>query len=272
MAKPSADQGAPKQESTAERARRLLDQASASQEAARPSEAQRAWRQTQAHMRDLTHMFSRAAQTGRWLYQHVLEPVGSLTPSVVKTVGYGYQRLWNRVCYGTDANGDRRLLKKRAGAMVLATALAVWYAPTILGTASSFLWHAGLYITTARHRILYLHGSEEPTSRQYAAKGCETLPCNDQNTLYFRIYDTLFHDIRHLVVYQSGFYPDFVAAAIPPGLNRCDVVDYSFRQKLFTRYLELDPILLEAECVPVDAKGQRLKPSEPGSQPIEKNP
>jgi hypothetical protein len=55
------------------------------------------------------------------------------------------------------------------------------------------------------------------------------------------------------VNHKNIFYPDYVAAAVPPGVHRCVILSYGIRIKLLMRQYDVWPDLLEASCKPVDA-------------------
>jgi len=196
--------------------------------------------------RDALQAFYHAAQAGYWVYRHILAPLAYVLQPLVGPAWRAALWAWNRAVYTKNDEGERAFSKTRAG--ILATSVL------LLGLtgAGSELVHSGLqcawWLATRYTETLYLNQSEEPSPRIYSVRGCHDLPCTDQNSVYFRVEDSWFHDIRNLLVHRDMFYPDYVAGAVPPGVNRCKITAYGVRWKLFTRFLEIYPRLLEVEC------------------------
>lgn len=182
-----------------------------------------------------------------WIYRKTLKPV---TDYVLKPLfGWAwnaYKWVWDKTVYVKDEVGVPVFSKKRAAGMICATAgLAMAFNSVGLPA----IWY-GMTNTT---ETLYLTQSQEFKPGHYNVKGSHRLPFTDQSSIYFRVENSLFHDVWSFM--HDGhpwFFSDFVAAAVPPGANKCEVHYYGMRAKLFSRYLEMYPTILSAKCQPID--------------------
>jgi hypothetical protein len=206
--------------------------------------------------KDVTEMhrtFNHVVQAGAWVYEHVGKPLLSVAEPVLGWAWRGYANLWNKAAYKKDEYGDRQFQKKRAGMFLTATFAAVALLPAIAGGVTEFAWDAGLMAASYQTETMYLNNSQEivPEKDIHSVQGCHTLPCTDQNSVYFRIKPTLMHQLWSLYDNGNMFFPDFVAASVPPSPSKCDVTYYGYRFKLFTRYLNMYPTMLKASCQPI---------------------
>jgi hypothetical protein len=196
--------------------------------------------------RDVLQALHHATQAGYWIYRNILAPTAHVLKPLAGPAWRGAKWAWDRAAYTKNDEGEREFSKTRAGLLVTAVLLLIFTG------AGSALVHSGLqcvwWLTTRYTDTIYLNQSEEPSPHMHSVKGCHDLPCTDQNSVYFRVEDSWFHDIRSLIVHHDLFYPDFVAGAVPPGVNKCKITAYGVRWKLFTRFLEIYPRLLEVEC------------------------
>ncbi len=158
-----------------------------------------------------------------------------------------YVRQWQKVVYRKV--GDVKVFSTpRASAMVVFT---LWYAlfgfyPTVL-----FVWEAFWYTVSSETETIYTNGSQEidpPDGDVWSIKGCESLPCSDQNAIYYRVKATLFHHVYSLVTRGQFFLPDYVAAPVPSTLTRCRIHHYFFRVKFLMRNLNIYPLALSITC------------------------
>ena len=213
--------------------------------------------------RDVLQAFNHAAQAGYWLYRHILAPTAHVLQPLVGPAWRSAKWVWNRAAYTRNAEGEREFSKARAGLLIIAALLLA------LTGAGSELVHSGLqcawWLATRYTETIYLNQSEEPSPHIYSVRGCHSLPCTDQNSIYFRVEDSWFHDIRSLLVHGDLFYPDYVAGAVPPGINECTITAYGVRWKLFTRFLEIYPRLLEVACQSASAPPNVVPREAPGS-------
>lgn len=122
---------------------------------------------------------------------------------------------------------------------------------------ASFVWHAGLYAATSRvDEIVYLSNAQEiiPEQNLFSVQGCEAsfagedFSCSEEESLYFRIEPTEFAQVWSLLYRGNFFYPDYIAAPIAPGWQRCTITSYGFRMKTMIRRWEIYPELLSAKC------------------------
>jgi hypothetical protein len=191
-----------------------------------------------------------------WVRENVMAPVFRWGMTwIVKPAWRWYRRTWDRCVYYVDEFGERRFSKVRGGLFVLATA-AVLYASNDLAILTV---DAVLYMATVKHETLYLNNSQEITPKHnvHSAYGCHALPCVenspgvDNNTIYFRIRPSWFNHLWALAHTGYLFFPDYVAAAIPPVVNRCTIVSYGVRWKFVVRQMDIYPDLLAVSCQPV---------------------
>lgn len=164
-----------------------------------------------------------------------------------------YRKIWDRFAY-TTVDGERVFSRKRGAYTLVGTFLSLWFVASI----ASFAWHATLYMTTGRvNEVVYLSNAQEiiPDANLFSVQGCEAsfvegenFSCSEDESLYFRIEPTEFAQVWSLVTKGSFFYPDYVAAPIAPGWQRCIITSYGFRMKTMIRRWEIYPELLSARC------------------------
>ena len=194
----------------------------------------------------------RAFAGARWLWSDVLVPIA--THRWVGAVFRWYGRLWRKVAYRRDADGDPQLSKSRASAMVAGTLVALWFLPAFVAGTLGFVWDLGWMATTYRsNETWYLGKSEELDyiNNVFSAQGCASVNCTDQTSIYFRIEPSLAHHLWSLVRNRNIFFPEFVAAGIQNDVNKCHVSAYGARWKLLVRNWGMYPQILSVECVPV---------------------
>lgn len=164
----------------------------------------------------------------------------------------GYSKVWYRFAY--TGEGESRVFSKKRGAYTLSTTLfLLWFSVNII----SFVWHTALYITTARvDEVVYLSNAQEiaPDDNIFSVQGCEAVAtgnsfsCSEDESLYFRIEPTEFAHVWSMTTRWGFFYPDYIAAPIAPGWQKCVVTSYGFRMKTMIRSWEIYPSLLSAKC------------------------
>lgn len=163
-----------------------------------------------------------------------------------------YRKIWDRFAYATI--DDQRVFSRKRGAYTLiGTFLTLWFAISI----TSFVWHTTLYIATARvDEVVYLSNAQEiaPDENIFSVQGCEatvageTFSCSEDESLYFRIEPSEFAQVWSILSRGNFFYPDYVAAPIAPGWQKCVITSYGFRMKTMIRSWEIYPELLSARC------------------------
>jgi len=200
----------------------------------------------------LQNAFAQAVAGGRWFWSNMLVPVA--THRWVGAVFRWYGRLWRKVVYRHDADGDPQLSKRRASAMVVGTAVALWFLPAFIGGVVGFVWDTTWMATTYRsNETWYLGKSQELdyVNNVFSAQGCESVNCTDQTSIYFRIEPSLAHHLWSLVRNRNIFFPEFVAAGIQNDVNKCHVIAYGARWKVLVRNWDMYPQILAVDCVPV---------------------
>jgi hypothetical protein len=160
---------------------------------------------------------------------------------------YGY--LWDEVVY--DADG--KFSKRRAGAMIIVSVAFTWFlaVPIVM-----FFFHVGIYVLTHRTETAYLFNAQEidPGSNVHSVQGCHALPCSDSESIYYRIEANAFNEVWSLVNGHGFFFADYVAAAVPVTVSKCEITTYGFRMKLFMRGTDVYPYLLASSCTPLNSQ------------------
>ncbi len=185
-----------------------------------------------------------------WFYSWVVGPVMRPLYRLARWAWGRYRALWDAAVYRKDEHGVRRFVKTRAGLMVTATVVCFYLFTHVVELA----WHTCLYAITAdRDESVYLISSQEifPDRNIHAVRGCDALPCTEQNSIYFRVRPTTFNHIWSLIDRRTIFFPDYVAAAAPQGIAKCTITSYGIRIKLVMRVIQdLDwyPDILAISC------------------------
>ncbi|MEC7028188.1 MAG: hypothetical protein VXW91_00840 [Pseudomonadota bacterium] len=208
--------------------------------------------------------FNQVSQAGMWVYNNIIDPV--VSSGVIGWPFRTYGKLWNWAVYKEDAEGERIFSKRNAGLMLCATLAAGLNVGPIMTNTAELAWDTAWMATTTRTETWYLGQSQEiyPDSNIFSTRGCESITCSDQDSIYFRIKPSIAHNIRSLVQDGSFFYSDFVAAAIPNDTNSCEVTYYGTRAKTFVRGFDIYPQILNVECSPLSVNGGALQaPQQP---------
>lgn len=177
-----------------------------------------------------------------WVWAVPLRPLRRACVWMLGSVFRWYRRLWVRVTH----NEYGGFVYWRGGAMIAATAVALYLIPIMLGFAAQ----TALYFTTRNYEEVYLIQSEEiyPDDNIWAVRGCERLPCDRDSSIYFRISPTPFNHLWSLVNTGWLFVPDDVGSGVPTGLTRCWVRSYGIRIKTLMRRFEIYPDALDISC------------------------
>lgn len=184
-----------------------------------------------------------------WFYEKVVQRITRPLFNAARWAYYRYRELWDWWVYTKTGHFSR----VRAGALVTTTVAACYVIPWLVINSLLLTWDAGLFLTTAKYEDTYLTFSQEiyPEYDIHSVKGCEKLPCDDQNAIYYRVRPHYFHHMWSVWKHGSLFYPDFVSAAVPPGVSRCRVLSYGFRIKLLIKQFDIYQDLLEISCVQI---------------------
>jgi hypothetical protein len=177
-----------------------------------------------------------------WIWAVPLRPLRRAVVWIARTFFSWYRRLWVRVTH----NSYGGFVYWRGGAMVVATIVALYMIPIMLGFAAQ----TALFLTTRSYEEVYLIQSEEiyPDDNIWAVRGCDRLPCDRDSSLYFRISPTAFNHVWSLANTGWLFIPDDVGSGVPTGLTRCWVRSYGIRIKTLMRRFEIYPDALEISC------------------------
>lgn len=204
--------------------------------------------------------FSSAIQ---WLYKKLVYPISWRLWRISKWLAKKYRNLWLRITYKKDQYGVMRFQRMRGGVTVLGTMLTVY----LFYVLSIIVMTAPWYFLTVKHdEILYLsnHSAVEGHDRSkikindvYEITGCESLDCSDQDSVSFRVEASWFNEAWSLVHHGALYYPDYVAAAVSPVVNRCTITSYGVRRKFLVRYWELHPDILQVRCLPVGLEKEK---------------
>lgn len=190
------------------------------------------------------------ARGWHWFYSWIVAPIARPLFRLARWAWGRYRALWSAIVYLKDEHGVLRFSKTRAGAMVTATVACIYLASHVI----ELFWHTGLYAVTAdRGETVYLISSQEifPELNIHNVKGCESLPCTEQNSIYFRVRPTTFNHIWSLVNHSTIFFPDYVAAAAPQGIAKCSITSYGVRWKFVMRVIQdvdFYPDILAISC------------------------
>lgn len=161
-----------------------------------------------------------------------------------------YKPLWDKFAYV----GNPKTFSKTRGAATMAGSLVgLW----MMYNVSFFVVDLALYVATARvDEVVYLSNAQEivPDDNIFSVQGCEAVEageafsCSEDESLYFRIQPTTFAQVWSVVNRGNFFYPDYIAAPIAPGWQKCVITSYGFRMKTMIRRWEIYPELLSARC------------------------
>lgn len=205
------------------------------------------------------YTFSKAAI---WLYQKLIYPITKQLWKVVKWVSIQYRTLWLHITYSRDQYGTLQFSTIRGGLAILSTIVCLY----IIYGAFTILVTLPWYFLTVKHdEVLYLSnhsaveghgGSKVKINEVYEITGCETINCSDQDTVSFRVEASWFNEVWSVAHNFALYYPDYVAAAVSPVVNRCTITSYGVRKKFLVRYWELHPDILQVRCLPVGLENE----------------
>ena len=162
-----------------------------------------------------------------------------------------YRAVWAFCVYKRNDQRELVFSKPRAGIFLVGSVLFLLYGliPTFWFAADAAIFT----LTVKTDEVLYLHNSQEidPNENIHSVQGNYALPLDEDDTVYFLVEDTWFNSLWSILVKGGLFYPDYISATVPPGLNKCVVTSYGIRAKTLMRRWELYPYLLSAKCSPV---------------------
>lgn len=82
---------------------------------------------------------------------------------------------------------------------------------------------------------------------KFSVFSCTEFPCDQTNSVEFRIRDSLYKDVSSILTTGSPYNPDSVAGVFISDKNECTVKYYGRRFK----YLGFYPHIMDASCTPI---------------------
>ena len=186
------------------------------------------------------------ASSAAWVWNKNVRPVAAAALWLPKLAFRFYMwALWNRIA--VDREGKFR--PARGGVTLLATAAFLYF----LGSPLAHLVGDGLLyaLTVQRDHVLYLSDSQEVGDGNHDVKGCTSLPCSEDNSVYFKVESTAFNQAWSILTGRGIFYPDAIAGGILNEIGKCTATTYGIRMKTFTRFFEVYPKLISVNCSPL---------------------
>ncbi len=167
-----------------------------------------------------------------WVREWILAPITRVFTRIARWIFHQYMRLWFSATKIRTEDGMLLFSKTRAGVMVAATGLFIWYG---LFPVLDCVYDTGLYALTVQHdEHLFLFNSQEidPTTGMHNIEGADHNPWTEQDSIYFRAENSLFANLWSLTHKAALYYPEYVGAAVPTAISRCIVTTYGFRMRL----------------------------------------
>lgn len=195
------------------------------------------------------------AITARFFYQFMAACYwiwSTIIRRIIIPFDFVFGRLWRLWRAGWDKvvyDKYKSFRYTRAGMYLTATLVFIYFIPTF----ALLLMQTSFYMLTSGVDEVYLTQSQEiyPDDDIHSVKGCTSLPCSDQVSIYYRVAPSTFNLLWSLTHQGDLFLPDNVAAAVPPGLSACKVHAYGFRAKFLIRKMDIYPDALEIMCEPI---------------------
>lgn len=186
-----------------------------------------------------------------WIFSKIVKPILlKVTGPIGRYLLNQYIKLWNKVVFKKDEYNLPIFSQIRAGIMILATGVFLWY---LLIPSVHLVVDTGIYFATVqKNETTFLNGSQELNYNDgsHAIEGCSRLPCSSSDAFYMRTTSSWFNDIWSIIHTGWFFYPDQVASGIPYDISECKVTTYGIRLRIFGRSLTY-PNLLSYTCIPV---------------------
>jgi len=198
-----------------------------------------------------------------WLYKWTLKPILQYYWKALKWLARNYRTLWLKLTYKKDQYGALQFSKVRGGFTIISTIMMLYTIYGLLMISGTLPW----YLLTVKHNeVLYLSnhsaveghaGAKIKINEVYEITGCETIDCSDQDTVSFRVEASWFNEAWSVLHNFAFYYPDYVAAAVSPVVNRCTITSYGIRKKFLVRNFELHPDILQVRCLPVGLENEK---------------
>lgn len=204
-----------------------------------------------------------------WIFDHFFVPVWRQVQRPALWLYYKYLDLWNRVVYKKDEYGVERFKVSRGAGMVVSSLLAGYIIIIFINITLVFtFWYIPFSYVDEEiylYNSLKISDGVNPISSiddVYEVHGCETLPCSDQTSVSFYVRATWFNELWAVLNHGSLYYPQFIAGAVAPIMQKCVITSYGFRKKLkvIVRQFDLYADLLEVKsCTPVNKGDSVIK-------------
>lgn len=222
-----------------------------------------------ADMNAWAKFWNRLSRVAAWTYATFIWPITWRFWRGAKKVATWYRDFFLWATTAKDKYGTPYFSKKRG----LAVSLGMFFGT---GFMLMTLW-AGLigvfwYWPLVQHdEKLYLYNSQKISDGLdlsstlddiHEVHGCETLPCNDQSSVTFRVRASVFNEYWSILHNGTLFYPGYVAGAVAPVMEECTITSYGIRKKFkaIIRSWDIYPDLVKVtSCAPVDEKAPILK-------------
>ena len=194
--------------------------------------------------------------------EKVFDPVWNVVSPPFKWAWNGYKFVWNHFAYDKDKEtGERTINKTKAAILLTATfAAAVAATPTVPGDMVRYATFdpvkdaAVMMMSMKKHETVYLTKTQEidPAENIHRVYGCRTPECNASDSVTYNLEPRLSHIIWNTAVKGHPFFQtDRIAAAIPPGLSKCDVTSYGGRFSA-AKYFQIFPQMLDVQCTAIN--------------------
>jgi len=174
----------------------------------------------------------------KWLYH---TPVTTFFCRAVIWILKSYKKLWIKITF----NRQGKFVYKRAFMSIVGTFVFIMLIPNFL----MIFLNTGLYALTVKTETVYLYLTEEiyPNQGIWSLKGCKSVACNRNSSIYYRIKPSYFNHIWSLLTSFSLFLPDVLGSSVPPGVSKCEIKSYGFRFKTLMNW-DIYPDVLRISC------------------------
>lgn len=192
-----------------------------------------------------------------FLYQKLIYPISWRLWRLVRWLFKQYRTLWLQLTYKQDQYHILRFSRIRGSLLIVLTIVSLYVIYGMLMVVFPLPWYM---LTVKRDEVLYLsnHSAVEGHDKArikindvYEITGCESLDCSDQDSVSFRVEASWFNEAWSIIHNHALYYPDYVAAAVSPVVNKCTITSYGVRRKFLVRYWEMHPDILQVRCLPV---------------------
>ena len=192
--------------------------------------------------------------------EKVFDPVWNVISPPFKWAWDGYKFIWNHFAYDKDKEtGEKTINKTKAAILLTATfAAAVAATPTMPGDMVRYatfdpVKDAAVMMMSKKQETVYLTKTQEinPAENIHRVYGCRTQQCTASDSVTYNLEPRLSHIIWNTAAKGNPFFQtDRIAAAIPPGLSKCEVTSYGGRFSA-AKYFQIFPQMLDVQCTAI---------------------